>query len=57
MMALLFAFGVMSLPWVALLAVAITVEKVAPAGDRVSKWLGAILLLAGTGLMVGIVGP
>ncbi len=51
MMALLFAFGVMSLPWVGLLATAVAVEKVAPGGDRFANWLGATLLLGGAGLI------
>jgi predicted metal-binding membrane protein len=51
MMALLFVFGVMSLPWVALLATAVAAEKIVPWGDRLSRWVGIGLIAAGAGLL------
>jgi predicted metal-binding membrane protein len=52
LMALVFAAGVMNLGWVALVAVAILVEKVAPRGDVVGRCAGLVLLAAG-GAVVG----
>jgi predicted metal-binding membrane protein len=49
MMVLLFAFGIMNLPWVALLAALVAVEKLAPRGDAVARLLGAAMLAAGGG--------
>lgn len=48
LMALLFVAGVMNLLWCALLTVCVLVEKTVPAGDRVSRVLGA--LAAGWGV-------
>lgn len=48
LMALLFVGGVMNVPWVAALAVAVAIEKMAPGGERIAGWLGAALVLAGT---------
>lgn len=47
LMALLFVGGVMNVPWVAALAVAVAIEKLAPGGERIAGWLGLALLLAG----------
>jgi predicted metal-binding membrane protein len=47
LMALLFVAGVMNLLWVALIAVAVLVEKVVPAGDLVGRVMGVILVAAG----------
>ncbi|WP_427912282.1 DUF2182 domain-containing protein [Ramlibacter sp. MMS24-I3-19] len=47
LMALLFVGGVMNVPWVAALAVAVAIEKMAPGGERIAGWLGVALLLAG----------
>jgi predicted metal-binding membrane protein len=51
LMALLFAAGVMNLAWVALLAVAVLVEKVAPRGELVGRLAGLVLLAAGVVLV------
>jgi predicted metal-binding membrane protein len=50
-MALLFAAGVMNLAWVALLAVAVLVEKVSPRGELVGRFAGLVLFLAGVVLV------
>ena len=48
LMALLFVGGVMNVPWVAALALAVAIEKAAPGGERIAGWLGVALLFAGT---------
>src|SRR2546425_9248725 len=50
LMALLFVAGVMSLVWVAALAVAVLVEKVGPRGDLVGRVVGLLLVGAGAWL-------
>lgn len=47
LMGLLFVGGVMNLAWIAALAVAVGVEKLAPGGARLSAALGIALLAAG----------
>ena len=44
LMALLFVGGVMNLLWIAALTAVVLVEKLAPAGDRVGKVLGGVLI-------------
>jgi len=50
LMALLFVLGVMNLLWIAALATLVLLEKVVPAGQRLSKVTG--LLLVGWGVVV-----
>ena len=45
LMALLFVFGVMNLAWVALLAVAVMIEKVVPGGQLIA-WLAGVAAIA-----------
>ena len=52
LMLLLFAGGVMNLAWVAVLAIAVSVEKWAPPGWRVSLIVASLLALAGIALLV-----
>jgi predicted metal-binding membrane protein len=47
LMALLFVAGVMNLLWIAVLAVAVLVEKVVPRGDLVGRLAGVVLVAAG----------
>ena len=47
LMALLFVAGVMNLLWVAVIAVAVLVEKVVPRGDLVGRLAGVALIAAG----------
>jgi predicted metal-binding membrane protein len=47
MMALLFVGGVMNLPWIAALAVAVAIEKLAPHGHAVALTIGVGLIAAG----------
>ena len=52
LMALLFAFGVMNLLWVAALAIFVLIEKLAPAGLLVGRVGGALMICSGLVLMV-----
>ena len=52
LMALLFAGGVMSLLWMAALAVLVLVEKVAPAGFWIARASGMLMLVFGAYLML-----
>jgi predicted metal-binding membrane protein len=47
LMAILLGFGVMDLRAMAVVATAITVERLAPAGERVARVIGAVILGAG----------
>lgn len=46
-MALLFIAGVMNLVWVAALTAAVLIEKLHPAGERIGKFLGGVLIVLG----------
>lgn len=52
LMILLFAFGVMNLPWAAALAVIVAVEKVAPWGDILSRAIGGLLAASGAAVVL-----
>ena len=52
LMLLLFAVGVMSLAWVAAVAVAVLVEKLLPAGRFASRFAGAALLVLGAAMLL-----
>jgi predicted metal-binding membrane protein len=58
LMALLFAGGAMNVPWVAALAVAVGIEKLAPFGERIGAVLGVALIGAGVvrWVLIGIQG-
>ena len=47
LMGLLFVGGMMNVPWVAALAVAVAIEKLAPDGARIGTFLGLALIIAG----------
>ncbi len=51
LMALLFVGGVMNLLWVAVLAVLILIEKLLPAGERVARVGGALMIAFGVFLL------
>jgi predicted metal-binding membrane protein len=53
LMALLFAGGVMNLAWVAVLALVVLVEKVAPIGERGAWAIGAAAGLLGIAMIAG----
>jgi predicted metal-binding membrane protein len=53
LMALLFIAGVMNLVWVAAIAAFVLIEKAVPAGDRVGRIAGALLVVAGV-VMIAI---
>jgi len=52
LMALLFVGGVMNLLWIAVLAILVLAEKVAPAGIWVSRVVGAVLVVWGVATLV-----
>ena len=54
LMALLFVAGVMNLLWVAVIAVGVLVEKVAPRGDLVGRLAGAVLVAVGVLLVARV---
>ena len=54
LMALLFVFGVMNLAWVALLAIVVLIEKVAPQGERVGRLAGVAALAVGVVMALGL---
>jgi predicted metal-binding membrane protein len=47
LMVLLFVGGAMNLAWIAALSVAVAIEKMVPAGERVASLLGVLLIAAG----------
>ena len=47
LMLLLFAGGVMNLAWVALLALAVLVEKLVPHGEKLAQLFGGLLIISG----------
>jgi Predicted metal-binding integral membrane protein len=51
LMALLFAFGVMNLVWVAALAIFVFIEKLTPAGPAIGRVGGVLLVCAGLVMM------
>ena len=54
LMLLLFAGGVMNLAWVAVLAIAVSIEKWAPPQWRASYWVAVLLAAAGIALLVTV---
>ncbi len=52
MMGLLFYAGIMNLLWVAGLAAYVLLEKLAPAGQRISRFAGIVLILWGVEVLV-----
>ena len=55
--AILLSFGVMDLRAMAVVTAAITVERLAPAGERVARAIGAVAVGAGLFLIVRAAGP
>jgi predicted metal-binding membrane protein len=53
-MILLFVLGVMNLAWVAVLAVFVLAEKVAPRGELISRFGGLVLIVWGVGVVMGV---
>ena len=56
LMAILLVIGVMDLRAMAVVAAAITVERLAPGGERVARAIGAVVVGAGLSLIAGAVG-
>ena len=57
LVALLLAIGVMDLRAMAIVAAAVTVERLAPAGERVARAIGAVVVGAGLFLITRAAGP
>jgi predicted metal-binding membrane protein len=55
LMLLLFVAGVMNLLWIAILAVLVLVEKVAPSGQYLSRIMGIVFVIWGVWLAVGLI--
>ena len=55
-MALLFVAGVMNLFWIAIIAAYVLLEKVLPAGHRVSWAIGVLMIGWGAWMMIGTLG-
>jgi predicted metal-binding membrane protein len=53
-MALLFVGGVMSLAWVAVLAVIVLIEKVAPGGRQIGTIAAGVAMFVGAALVLGL---
>lgn len=51
-MGLLFVVGVMNAAWIVAITIYVLVEKIIPAGERLSKAVGVILVLLGVWLTV-----
>ncbi|MBC4019397.1 DUF2182 domain-containing protein, partial [Siccirubricoccus deserti] len=56
LMVLLFVVGVMNLPLVAALALAVTLEKLAPKGEWIAKAIGLALVLGGAWVIAAGIG-
>jgi predicted metal-binding membrane protein len=56
LMAILLVIGVMDLPAMAVVAAAITIERLAPVGERVARGIGAVVVGAGLFLIVRAAG-
>ncbi|MGO9421124.1 DUF2182 domain-containing protein [Roseiarcus sp.] len=54
LMALLFVFGVMNLAWVALLAIVVLIEKLAPGGRLIGRIAGVAALAVGVAMAFGL---
>ena len=57
LMLLLFVAGVMNLVWVALIAVFVLIEKLAPTGALVGRLTGLAMIAVGVGLLSGVWQP
>jgi predicted metal-binding membrane protein len=51
--AILLVIGVMNVPAMAVVTAAITLERLAPAGERIARAIGAVALVAGLWLIAG----
>jgi predicted metal-binding membrane protein len=56
LMALLFVVGVMNLSWIAVLAMSVVVEKLAPRGEAIGRVLGLVMVVAGLIFLVRAAG-
>ena len=54
LMALLFVFGVMNLAWVALLAIAVLIEKVVPGGQLIAWFAGIAAIAVGVVMVLDL---
>ncbi|HTN49076.1 MAG TPA: DUF2182 domain-containing protein [Burkholderiaceae bacterium] len=56
LMALLFVGGVMNLAWIAALSLIVAIEKLAPRGNQLGRWLGGVLLVVGAWRILALAG-
>lgn len=56
LMAVLLAVGMMDLGWMAVVTAAITIERVAPSGERLARAIGAAVIVAGVVLIARAAG-
>ena len=56
LMSLLFVIGVMNLPMVAMIAIAVALEKLAPKGVWIARAIGGVLVIGGTWMLLGETG-
>jgi len=56
LMALLFVGGVMNLPWIAALSIAVAIEKMVPGGGRLAGALGVVLIGAAVWRLIALLG-
>jgi predicted metal-binding membrane protein len=57
LMGLLFVGGVMNPLWIAAIAILVLFEKIVPAGRRIPRFVGAVLVAAGAWLLIAGVWP
>jgi len=57
LMAILLAVGMMDLRWMFVVTAAITVERLAPSGERLARAIGAAVIVAGVVLIARAAGP
>jgi predicted metal-binding membrane protein len=57
LMALLFVAGVMNLLWIAVIAIFVLAEKLAPAGPRLGRLTGLLLIVWGVGVLASAIKP
>jgi predicted metal-binding membrane protein len=53
LMSLLFVIGVMNLPMVAMIAIAVALEKLAPKGVWIARVIGGALVFGGVWMLLG----
>ncbi len=55
LMLALIALGMVNPVWMLLIGFVISVEKIVPGGERLARWIGASLIVAGAAIVLGII--